>query len=92
MGKNGIQSIKITEARIASGSGAPGTTLVCDKRWIVACGEGALEILRIIPEGSREMNAADFIRGFNNPEAVKQVLDGPLPPSGQNSQEKKKDS
>ena len=38
------------------------------------------------------MNAADFIRGFNNPEAVKQVLDGPLPPSGQNSQEKKKDS
>ena len=38
------------------------------------------------------MNAADFIRGFNNPEAVNQVLDGPLPPSGQNPQEKKKDS
>lgn len=38
---------------------------------------GAIEILRIIPEGSREMNAVDFIRGLGNPGLVKQVFDGP---------------
>lgn len=95
MGRNGIQSIKITEARLASGSGVPGTTLVSDKRWIVACGQGAIEIVRIIPEGSREMNAADFIRGLSNPGAVNHVLDGPLPPSPEpkpTTQEKKTNS
>lgn len=95
-GKNGgIQLVKITEARQVPGCGKPGTTLLCDKRWIVACGRGAIEILRIIPEGSREMNAVDFIRGLGNPGLVKQVFDGPLPPPSEpkpSIQEKKSDS
>ena len=80
VGRNGIQLVKITEAKVTEGKGLPGETLVSDKRWVVACGENALEIVKIIPEGSREMKAADFVRGLNNPEAVKQVLDGPPPP------------
>ena len=95
-GKNGgIQLVKITEARQVPGCGKPGTTLLCEKRWIVACGRGAIEILRIIPEGSREMNAVDFIRGLGNPGLVKQVFDGPLPPPSEpkpSIQEKKSDS
>lgn len=79
-GRSGIQLVKITEAKIAEGSGLPGETLVSDKRWVVACGKDALEIVKIIPEGSREMKAADFLRGLNNAEAVRQILDGPPPP------------
>ncbi len=80
MGKNGIQLVKITEARVTEGSGVSGTTLSTDNRWIVACGTGALEILKLIPEGSREMKASDFIRGLNHPGAIAKVLDGPPPP------------
>ena len=47
---------------------------------LVACGTGALEILKLIPEGSREMRAADFIRGLNHPGVIAKVLDGPPPP------------
>lgn len=80
LGKNGIQHIKITEARVAEGSGVSGTTLTCDNRWIVACGSGALEICKLIPEGSREMKASDFIRGLSQPGSIAKVLDGPPPP------------
>lgn len=79
MGKNGIQLIKITEARAVEGSGVSGTTLASDKRWVIACGTGALEILKLIPEGSREMKASDFIRGLNLPGSIAKVLDGPPP-------------
>ena len=77
-GKNGYTMIKITEARIAEGSGAPGHSLDLGKRWIIACGSGALEILKLIPEGSREMCAADYLRGFGGKTAhLENVLDGP---------------
>ena len=91
-GKNGLMSVKITEARVLPESGSPGTALACDKKWIVACGQGALELVRVIPEGSREMNAADFLRGFNNPEAVRQVFDGPPPPEPKNTPLEKKNN
>ncbi len=55
--------VKITLAKLAEGSGTPGTVLSAGKTWIVACGSGAIEILRVIPEGSREMAAADYLRG-----------------------------
>lgn len=45
-------------------NGAPGTVLLADKkRWIVACGEGALELLRVVPAGRNEMSGAEFLRG-----------------------------
>ncbi len=44
----------------------PGTVLQADKHaWIVACGDGALELQQIVPEGKHEMAAADFLRGAN---------------------------
>jgi methionyl-tRNA formyltransferase len=43
---------------------APGTVLMAtDDDWLVACGHGALRILRVVPEGKPEMPAADFLRG-----------------------------
>ena len=46
-------------------SAIPGTvSSTTDDRIVVACGEGtALAILRLVPEGRREMSAADFLRG-----------------------------
>jgi len=51
---------------VSTGSAAaPGTvTSTADGRLIVACGAGtALEITRLVPEGRREMSAAEFLRG-----------------------------
>jgi methionyl-tRNA formyltransferase len=44
---------------------APGTIVVADRqRLIVRTGEGSLEILRLRPEGKRDMSAAEFLRGY----------------------------
>ena len=40
-----------------------GCVSVADGRLIVGCGEGALEITTVHPEGGRRMSAADFLRG-----------------------------
>ncbi len=45
-------------------SGPAGEVLQADRRsWVVACGEGGLEIRRVVPEGRGEMDAAEFLRG-----------------------------
>ena len=42
----------------------PGTILqATSKSFIIACGQGALNIIRLIPEGRIEMAASDFLRG-----------------------------
>ena len=47
------------------GSGAPGTVL--DAAGLVACGEGALRLLRLQRPGRGPMPVADFLRGFPLP-------------------------
>ena len=45
-------------------SARPGTVLSLDGGVVtVACGDGALELLGLLPEGKGRMSAADFIRG-----------------------------
>ncbi|MFA4945186.1 MAG: methionyl-tRNA formyltransferase [Lentisphaeria bacterium] len=42
----------------------PGCVVQADQdAWIVACGHGALELGRVVPEGRGEMNVAEFLRG-----------------------------
>lgn len=55
----------VTIALPTAGGADPGTVLATgDGRITVACGEGtALEIHRLVPEGSRSMAVADFLRG-----------------------------
>ena len=49
------------------GSGAPGEVIAVDSKgtgsFTVACGEGALRVTGVIPEGKGRMSAGDFVRG-----------------------------
>jgi len=57
--------IRVVSARVLSGfKGRPGEVLLADKRgWVVACGEYALELLRVVPQGRKEMTGTEFLRG-----------------------------
>ena len=53
---------RISTARVPAGTAA-GTVLALGDTVTVACGEGAIEILRLLPEGKGRMSAADYVRG-----------------------------
>ncbi|MXY39341.1 MAG: methionyl-tRNA formyltransferase [Rhodospirillaceae bacterium] len=61
----GGQRIRVLCAELAEGAGAPGTVL--DGNLTVACGEGALRLLRVQRQGKDPMAAADLLRGFAIP-------------------------
>jgi len=55
--------LKVHRARLAPGyEGQPGE-LLDKKRFIVACGQGALELTEVQPAGGKRMEAAAFLRG-----------------------------
>ena len=56
------ERVKVLKARAAAGSGPPGTLLSFDP-LIVACGEGALELLELQRAGKRPAAAEAFLRG-----------------------------
>jgi methionyl-tRNA formyltransferase len=53
--------IKILRTTAGQGGGAPGTLI--DGRFTIACGEGAIRIVRLQRAGGREMGAEEFLRG-----------------------------
>lgn len=59
--------LKVCAAHPVKGSGTPGTILSLSENGegeiVVACGEGALAITALRPEGKGNMSAAAFIRG-----------------------------
>jgi len=55
--------------------GEPGTLLVARKRCVVACAEGALELLVVQPPGKRAMEADAWLRGARLEEGAR--LGGP---------------
>jgi methionyl-tRNA formyltransferase len=57
--------LKVLAAEPAEGHGPPGTVL--DEALTVACGQGALRLLRVQAPGRRAMDAADFLRGKDLP-------------------------
>jgi methionyl-tRNA formyltransferase len=57
----GPERVKVLRAQIAEGSGPPGAAL--DDAGLIACGEGALRLLRVQRAGKAEMSAAEFLRG-----------------------------
>ncbi len=60
-------ALKILKAAPAQGAGEPGEVIAVEDRgegsFTVACGEGALRVTHIVPEGKGKMTAGDFIRG-----------------------------
>ena len=57
--------LKIYRSRRAEGDGAPGTVLEADDRLLVACGEGAVEIVRLQQPGKQRLDARDFLNGYS---------------------------
>lgn len=54
---------KTAVAHEAAGTASPGRIEVRGERLLVETGEGLLELLKVQPEGKREMGAAEFLRG-----------------------------
>ena len=58
--------LKVTSARLSSEKktgAAAGEVISLDDGITVACGQGAVTLLGVIPEGKSRMSASDFIRG-----------------------------
>jgi methionyl-tRNA formyltransferase len=53
--------VKALFSRVEAGSGAPGEIL--DDALLIACGQGAVRLMRVQREGKAAMAAADFLRG-----------------------------
>ncbi|UWQ14672.1 methionyl-tRNA formyltransferase [Aliiroseovarius sp. M344] len=62
------EQVKLLASRVVDKTGAPGQVL---DGLVIACGEGAIEVLRAQRPGKRAMDADDFLRGFDLPEVVK---------------------
>ena len=60
------ERIKVLRTTLAPGGGRAGTIpgTVLDEALTVACGEGAVQILKVQRSGKRPMSAGDFLRGF----------------------------
>jgi methionyl-tRNA formyltransferase len=60
----GPGKLRVWEAEAVPGAGKPGTLLEFDDDCpVVACGSGALRLVTLQPEGGRQMNGADYVRG-----------------------------
>ena len=64
---NGGKMLKIARAIPVENKGKPGEVIEAEPKgegyFTVACGEGALKILSVIPEGKGKMTAGDYLRG-----------------------------
>jgi methionyl-tRNA formyltransferase len=59
----GGQPVKVWRGRVVAGSGVPGQVLqATDGRLVVACGEGALELLELQLAGGKRIAARDFLQ------------------------------
>jgi methionyl-tRNA formyltransferase len=60
-----IKRLKILKSRLNKEvAGSAGHTLVRNRKsWVVACGEGALELVEVQLEGKKRMSASEFLRG-----------------------------
>ncbi|MBB5517465.1 methionyl-tRNA formyltransferase [Amphiplicatus metriothermophilus] len=60
----GAQRVKALMSRPVEGAGAPGEILEAGERLVVACGQGAVALLRLQRAGRAAQNADAFLRGF----------------------------
>lgn len=62
------QRLKVLASRIAKGQGAPGEVL--DDKITVACGKGAVQLLRLQRAGRGAQDVTEFLRGFPLPKGM----------------------
>ena len=65
----GGQRVKILASRLGSGCGAPGQVL--DDAVSVACGRGAVQLLRLQRAGGKAQDAKEFLRGMPVPRGAR---------------------
>lgn len=71
----GGEALKVHAAALGEGSGAPGTVLAADKSGLtVACGEGALRLIRLQLPGGKALNFSDLYNSRREQFAVGLVL------------------
>ena len=58
------ERVKALQSTFAVGTGAPGEVLHADDRLRIACGEGAVDVLKAQRAGKGAQDAASFLRGF----------------------------
>ena len=56
--------VKVLLSRVADGAGSPGEILDTDERLIVACGDGAVELVALQRAGKQAQGASEFLRGY----------------------------
>ena len=61
--------VKILSAEVVQGDAIPGTLL--PGGLTIACGEGALRVMRLQRAGKAAMSAEDFLRGYKLPEGAR---------------------
>ena len=76
-GDDGPVRIKVLMSRVSTGSGAAGQVL--DGELTVACGDGAVQLLRVQRAGKATQTASELLRGFPLPAGTV------LPPSSSES-------
>lgn len=64
-GAKGRERVKVLQADMRDESGAPGTVL--DDQATIACGEGALRLVKVQRAGKAPMDAEAWLRGFDLP-------------------------
>lgn len=58
--------VKVFMAKVAENTDKQaGEVICCDKRLLIACKDGSIEILKIQPEGKKQMDICDFLKGNN---------------------------
>ena len=62
------ERVKALASTLAEGSGAPGALL--DQQLTVACGKGAVRLLRVQRSGKKPMAAVEFLRGNTIPNST----------------------
>jgi methionyl-tRNA formyltransferase len=63
--EKGPVRVKALDSRLGLGEGKPGEAL--DAAFLIACGDGAVRLLKVQREGKGALSAADFLRGSPAP-------------------------
>jgi methionyl-tRNA formyltransferase len=61
------QAVKVWRAQVVTGQALPGQRLPsAPQQWLVACGDGALELLEVQPPGGRRISVREFLQRAPN--------------------------
>lgn len=58
------KKVKVTSCRVAPSDGAAPGTVLSTKPLTIACAEGAVQLLRVVPEGKKPMDGSAFAAGL----------------------------